>query len=82
MPKRVPPTGKQKSMFLIHLVVYAIASALQLMMYDKGATGWVYPWPAWTVAAWGLALIGHWCLVYRSYDDVGQKEYERQAQNG
>lgn len=82
MSKRIQPTGKQKTTFLIHFIIYAVATVLQLTMYNKGATSWVYPWPAWTVAAWGLALIGHWCAVYRSYEDKGHDEYTRQAQNG
>lgn len=67
---------------MIHLVIYLIAFVAQWGLYDKGATGWAYPWPAWTTAAWGLALIGHWCAVYRSYTDSGHDEYTRQANNG
>jgi len=79
MPKKVKPTGRQKSLLLLHTVIYAIVTALCLTMYDKGANGkWVYPWPAWTVAAWGLFLIGHMCLVYTSYEDKGWDEYRRQ----
>lgn len=81
MPRKIQPTGKQKSMFFIHLVIYLIAFAAQWLMYDNGVEGWAYPWPAWTTAAWGLALIGHWSVVYRSYEDKGHKEYERQASN-
>jgi hypothetical protein len=82
MPKRVTPTGKQKSAFMIHFVVYAIAFIAMWSLYDKGATEWAYPWPAWITAAWGLALIGHWCAVYRSYEDKGADEFYRQAKNG
>jgi hypothetical protein len=81
MPRKVVPTGKQKSAFLIHLVIYIIGFAAMWLTYDKGVEGWAYPWPAWITAAWGLALIGHWCAVYRSYEDRGQVEYERQAKN-
>ncbi|MBS1771666.1 MAG: 2TM domain-containing protein [Bacteroidetes bacterium] len=82
MIQKVKPTGKQKTMFLIHFVIFAIATIAQIMLYDKGATSWVYPWPAWTIAAWGLSLIGHWCAVYTSYEDAGHKEYTRQEHNG
>ena len=82
MNQRIQPTGKQKSGFLIHLVIYLIGFAAMWLTYDKGVKGWAYPWPAWITAAWGLALIGHWCAVYRNYEDKGQKEYERQANNG
>lgn len=82
MSKRIQPNGKQKTTFLIHLIIYAVASGLMLTMYDKGATSWVYPWPAWPVAAWGLAVIGHWCTVYRNYEDKGHDEFTRQTLNG
>ena len=79
MPNKIKPTAAQKSKFYIHFVIYVIASAAMLMLYDKGATEWVYPWPAWIVAAWGLALIGHWCAVYTSYEDKGMDEFRRQS---
>jgi len=79
MPNKIKPTAGQKSKFYIHFVVYAIATAAMLMTYDKGATEWVYPWPAWIIAAWGLALIGHWCAVYTSYEDKGMDEFTHQS---
>ena len=79
MPHKIKPTAGQKSKFYIHFVIYAIASAAMLIMYNKGATEWVYPWPAWIVAAWGLSLIGHWCAVYTSVDDKGMDEFRRQS---
>ena len=66
-------------MFFIHFVIFAIVSAASFMLYDKGANGhWAYPWPAWTVAAWALALLGHWCVVYTSYEDKGYDTYRQQ----
>jgi hypothetical protein len=82
MSAKIKPTARQKSIFFIHLVIFLIASAVQLLTYDMGAEGWVYPWPAWTVAAWGLSLIGHWCAVYTSFEDPGMDEYLRQEKNG
>jgi len=79
MPNKIKPTGAQKSKFYIHFVIYLIASVAMLTMYNKGATEWVYPWPAWIVAAWGLAVIGHWCAVFTSYEDKGMTEFNRQA---
>ncbi|MBL7718904.1 MAG: 2TM domain-containing protein [Flavipsychrobacter sp.] len=81
MPRKIKPTGAQKRNLLIHLVVFAIATAASWMLYDDGTSGWAYPWPAWTTAAWGLAYIGHWCAVYTSYEDKGHEEYTRQANN-
>ena len=65
-------------MFYIHFIIYAIATVVMLMTYNKGATEWVYPWPAWIIAAWGLGLIGHGCMVYTSYEDKGMEEFTRQ----
>jgi hypothetical protein len=82
MPQKIKPTGRQKSMFLAHFVVFAIASAIMWLTYDNGVEGWAYPWPAWITAAWALSLIGHWCAVYTSYEDKGMEEYQRQSHNG
>jgi fatty acid desaturase len=82
MPQKIKPTGRQKSIFFLHFAVFAVASAIMLLTYDKGATTWVYPWPAWIVAAWGLSLIGHGCAVYTSYEDSGHADYTRQEKNG
>ncbi|MBS1585385.1 MAG: 2TM domain-containing protein [Bacteroidetes bacterium] len=81
MPNKIKPTGAQKSKFFIHLVIYLAASAAMILLYDKGATEWTYPWPAWIVAAWGLGVIGHGCAVYTSYEDKGMEEFTRQANN-
>lgn len=82
MSQRIKPTGKQKQIFMVHAVIFAIATVAMWMLYDKGATGWVYPWPAWITAAWGLSLIGHWCAVYTSVEDKNMDDYIRQSQNG
>ena len=80
MPTKIKPTGKQVSMLIVHFIVFLIGSAAMLYMYDPnhGHGKWVYPWPAWTVAAWGLCFIGHFCIVYTSYEDEGYAEYRRQ----
>lgn len=78
MPKKIKPTGKQKSMFWLHSVVFTIATILSFMFYDKGVKGWAYPWHAWTVAAWGLCLLGHACLVFASIEDPGYDTYRQQ----
>lgn len=82
MPQKIKPTARQKSMFMIHLIVFLVASAIMWFTYDMGAEGWVYPWPAWITAAWGLSLIGHWCAVYTSFEDPGHVEFDRQTKNG
>lgn len=82
MTKRILPTGKQKSYFFIHAVVFAIVTTITWIVYDNGVEGWAYPWPAWTTAAWGLALIGHWCALFTTYEDKANDEYLRQINNG
>lgn len=82
MPKKVTPTGKQKQIFWIHTLVFAVATIFTWMIYDKGVEGWAYPWPAWTTAAWGLSLIGHFCAVFLSYEDPYFEEHLRQEKNG
>jgi hypothetical protein len=78
MPKKVKATGKQISMLLVHLAVFAVACVIMWSTYSKGAHGWAYPWPAWITAAWGLCLLGHYCIVFKSYDDPAYGEYRRQ----
>ncbi len=78
MPRKVKPTGKGKSMLALHCVVFAIVTALCWMMYDPHNGHWAYPWPAWTTAAWALALLGHFCIVFASNEDVGYDIYRRQ----
>jgi len=64
---------------LIHIIIYAIAVVIMWTTYDKGQTHWTYPWPAWITAAWGLAVLGHLCIVFRTYEDKGMKTYRDQA---
>jgi F0F1-type ATP synthase membrane subunit a len=79
MPKKVIPTGKDKSMLVLHTVIFAIVTVASWMFYDKPLTGhWAYPWPAWTTAAWALALLGHFCIVFVSYEDKGYQTYRQQ----
>jgi len=78
MPKAIKPTAKQKSGFYMHCVVFAIATVLSCMFYDKGVKGWAYPWHAWTIAAWALCLLGHWCIVFTSVEDKGYDTYRKQ----
>lgn len=82
MPNKVKPTAKQKQMFFLHVIVFAVVTAITWFICYSAKEGWVYPWPAWTTAAWGLGLIGHWCAVYTSYEDPGMEEYKRQEVNG
>jgi hypothetical protein len=82
MAQKIKPTGAQKRNFFIHVVIFAIANIIMWTTYDKGVKGWAYPWPAWITAAWALAVIGHWCALWTSYEDKGMDEYHRQTQNG
>ena len=78
MPKKLKPTGRQISMLMLHLVIFGIGATAMLTLYDKGATKWVYPWPAWTVAAWALCFLGHVCIVFTSTEDKGYSTYRKQ----
>ncbi len=80
MPTKITPTGKQKSMLALHFVIFLLGSAAMLYLYDPnhGKGKWAYPWPAWTVAAWALCFVGHFCLVFTSAEDKGYDEYRRQ----
>lgn len=85
MANKIKPTGRQKSIFLIHLVIFAIVNAILWYMRShqmQVEKRWVYPTAAWITAAWGLAVIGHWCSLWTSYEDPGHAEQQRQAQNG
>lgn len=82
---KINPTSGQKRLFYIHLIVYIIATIAQILIHrgqESAAKGWVYPWHAWIIAAWGLGIIGHMCALWTSYEDPGMVEYERQTQNG
>ncbi len=81
MPGKIIPSAKEKSRFMIHLVVFLIASAIMLFTYDSGSNEWVYPWPAWIIAAWGLVVLAHGCLVFYSYEDAELDEFNRMSQD-
>lgn len=78
MLKKVKPAGKQISMLLLHAAIFGVATAASWMMYDPKNGHWAYPWPAWTTAAWALTLLGHFCVVFTSYEDHGYDEYRKQ----
>lgn len=82
MPKKLPATGKQVRGWFLHLIVFAVVNAALWYICYAGAKGWVYPWPSWITAAWGLTVIGHACLVWGNYEDKGHQEWKRQASNG
>lgn len=83
MPKRIPSTGKQRSKWLLHLVVFLIANAIMWFMtyYGKENEPFVYPWPAWITAAWGLLVIGHACMVWSNFEDKNFDEWTAQTKN-
>lgn len=83
MPRRIVPTGGQKRSFLIHFIVFAIATVIMVMIHKKqGEHHWAYPWHAWIIAAWALALVGHGCSVFTNYEDHGMDEFHRQEKQG
>jgi len=85
MPRRILPTAKQKRLFYIHCVVFAVATVAMFLIHagqEKASGSWEYPWHAWPVAAWALAVIGHWCALWTTYEDRGLEEFERMTRNG
>jgi len=78
MPTKIKPTGRQKSILALHMVIFAIGVTIMWMTYDKGVRGWAYPWPAWITAGWGLGLLGHICVTFTSYDDKGWNQYRHE----
>ena len=82
---KIIPTGRQKGIFYVHLLIYIVAVIVMVMVHkgqESAAKAWVYPWHAWIIAAWGLAVIGHMCALWTSYEDPGMKDYEIQTKNG
>ena len=83
MPQKLKPTSGQKSKFFIHLIVFLIATVAMFMIHhNQGKEHWAYPWHAWIIAAWGLAVLGHWSLTFAAYADPKTDEYKRQSNNG
>ncbi len=80
MSIKVTPTASQKRNFMIHSVVFLIATAVMFFIHHKqGEKEWAYPWHAWIIAAWGLSLIGHFCSVYFDYEDKGMDDFRNQS---
>ncbi len=83
--RKIPPTAAQKRGFFIHLVIFIIGVVAMFMIHagqEKAAGTWVYPWHAWPVAAWALAIIGHMCALWTTYEDKGLTEFNRMVENG
>ncbi len=84
-PRKVPPTAAQKRVFFIHVAIFIVAVIAMFMIHagqEKAAGTWVYPWMAWPVAAWALAVIGHWCALWTTYEDKGLDDFNRMVHNG
>jgi hypothetical protein len=82
---KIIPTGRQKMIFVVHLVAFLVGVTVMFLIHagqEKAARAWVYPWHAWIIAAWGLAVIGHMCALWTSYEDPGMRDYEIQTKNG
>ena len=85
MPNKILPTSRQKSIFYLHVLVFVIVNAILWYMRQhtmQVERRWVYPTAAWITAAWALAVIGHMCALWTSYEDHGMDDYHRQTKNG
>jgi hypothetical protein len=81
MAKKIKPTARQKTILLVHFLVFAVATVVMWTTYDKGVKGWAYPWPAWITAAWALSLVGHFCALFTSFEDKGLDDFNRMVNN-
>lgn len=81
MPKRIPATKKSISRWIIHLVIFLVVNAALWFICFNGKEGWVYPWPIWITAAWGLTMIAHASVVWASHEDRAHDEFHRQTLN-
>ena len=77
MPKKLPHTKKQVSKFVLHLIVYLVASAAMWFSLGPGD----YPWPAWVIATWGLIVISHACTIWYNYEDRGMNAFHEQLKS-
>ncbi len=83
MPNKITPSSKAKRNFMIHAVVFIIAVIVMVLIHHKqGEHEWAYPWHAWIIAAWALALLGHFCVTFFDYEDKGLREFNDQTLNG
>lgn len=82
MPKKLAATKKGVRGWFIHLLIFIIGIFSLWYICYHGKDGWVYPWPAWITAAWGLAMVSHACLVWSSYEDKSYNEWHEQTLNG
>lgn len=78
MPKKLPTSKKQVSMWLLHVVIFAIVNAILWYICYAGKEGWQYPWPSWITAAWFLLVVGHACMIWANYEDKGYDEWREQ----
>lgn len=79
MPRRIEPTKKGVTLWVIHFIVYAIAIFCMWFFTYHGKTGFIYPWPIWATCAWGLALGAHACVLWSNYEDKSFNEFRRQT---
>ncbi|MFM2386290.1 MAG: hypothetical protein RL660_1047 [Bacteroidota bacterium] len=77
--EKIAPTARQKSILMIHLVVFLVVNAALWFMWKQGGAG--YAWPIWLTSAWFLSLIGHWSALYTRYSDAGMDKYMHDAKN-
>jgi len=78
MPKKITPSKKAVSTWIIHFVIFAVGVFLMWFFTYHGTEGFVYPWPIWVSCAWLLAIIAHGCLVWANYEDKGYKAFSEQ----
>lgn len=78
MPKKIPAKGQSK--FYLHVLGFLVVNAIlwYITYAGKGDLPFVYPWPIWITAAWGLLLVGHACLIWFSFEDENYDKFLKQ----
>jgi 2TM domain len=76
---KIPPTARQNSILMMHLVAFLVVNAIIWFVWYKGGAG--YAWPIWLTSAWFLSLIGHWAALHTRYEDAGMNKYMHDAKN-
>lgn len=64
--------ARKRVEFRTHLIVYCVINgALWLTWYLTGSN---YPWPLWPMIGWGIGLVLHYMLEYRTGKFLSEEE--------